>query len=58
MQGRELLMAFTHGQCLCRLDESLHAVGVFFNVHSVSLSLPFRPEGTDLASSMGFRRRH
>jgi hypothetical protein len=50
-------MAFTYGQRLCRLDESLHAVGVFLNIHSVSLSLPFRPESTELTSSMGFRRR-
>ena len=58
MQRRKLLVAVAHRQRLRRLDKAARTLGVFFNIHRHSLSLPFRPEGTETASSLGFRRPH
>jgi hypothetical protein len=48
-------MAVAHRQRLRRLDKTARTLGVFFNIHRKSLSLPLRPEGTKPASSLGFR---
>jgi hypothetical protein len=58
MQRRKLLVAVAHRQRLRRLDKAARALGVFFNIHGYSLSLPLRPEGTEAASSLGFRTPH
>jgi hypothetical protein len=58
MQRRELLVAVAHRERLRRLDKTARPLGVFFNVHASSLSLPFRLESTDTASSLGLRRPH
>jgi hypothetical protein len=43
---------------LRRLDKAARTLGVFFNIHLCSsLSLPFRPEGTKTASSLGLSPR-
>jgi hypothetical protein len=56
MERRELLVTVPHGQRLRRLDKTARTLGVFLNIHRfASLSLPLRPEGTDAASSLGFR---
>jgi hypothetical protein len=53
MQRRKLLVAVAHRERLCRLDKAARPLSVFFNIHGYSLSLPLRPEGTKVASSMG-----
>jgi hypothetical protein len=44
MQRRKLLMAVAHRQRLRRLDKAARALGVFFNIHGYSLSLPPAPK--------------
>jgi hypothetical protein len=43
MERRKLLVAFACRERLRRLDEAAHALGVFFNVHGISLSLSSLP---------------
>jgi len=43
MQRRELLVAIARRKRLRRLDEAAGALGVFFNIHGESLSLPLPP---------------
>jgi hypothetical protein len=43
MQRRKLLVAVAHRQRLRRLDETARTLGVFFDIHRNSLSLPVRP---------------
>jgi hypothetical protein len=44
MQRRKLLVALAHRERLRRLDETARTLGVFFNIHRISLGLPLRPE--------------
>jgi hypothetical protein len=44
MQRRKLLVAVAHRERLRRLDKAARTLGVFFNIHGYSLSLPPRPE--------------
>src|ERR1700733_2074025 len=53
MQRRKLLVAVAHRERLRRLDKAARTLGMFFNIHGYSLSLPSRPESTGTASSMG-----
>ncbi len=53
MLGGELLVALAQGQGLRGLNESTGAVGVFFEIHVVSLGLLLGPDGAARASSMG-----
>src|SRR5579871_5866761 len=45
MERGELLMSLAHGERLRRLDESPGALGIFFDIHVVPLSLPRPPVG-------------
>ena len=54
MFGCELLVALAQGQRLGRLNETAGAVGIFLEIHVLSLGLPLRPCSASGASSMGY----
>src|SRR5579863_5881683 len=56
MRRGKLLVALAHGKRLRRLDEPARALGIFFDIHVIPLSLPEPPLRHGYGIFVGFPR--